>query len=286
MKSSLILIILTLAIGVGIGLIIPGDSEKSDIEVSGSTSSSAAETGDENNANNPGTDGATPGLVKLNRLLQKEIRARQVLEQKLEALSRRIAELDSNGRPFQPTDAEQVENVDAASSRSTDNKWFNEQALIDSGMTSGRADELKTYFEQLELERLYLRDQSIREDWEREKLNEAMQNIVDKEDNLKSQLSESEYDAYLYASGQTNRVKVSNVIASAEAGSAGILSGDYIIRYDNQRIYSGFQLHEATTSGIIDDSVALEVERDGSTLYFYVPRGPLGIRMSSESVAP
>lgn len=286
MKTSLILITLALAIGVVIGLIIPDDPEKADIKVSGSTSGTAIEAGEANTSNNSGTGGATRDFVKLNQLLQKEIRARQALERKFEALSDQIAELESNNRSFKTTDVEQLENIDEASSQSTDNKWFNEQALVDSGMTSSQTNELKTYFEQLELERLYLRDQSIREDWESEQLNDAMQLLTDKEDDLKSQLSESEYDAYLYASGQINRITVTSVLTGSEAGAAGILSGDYIIRYDNQRVYSGFQLHEATTSGSINDSVAVEVERDGATLHFYVPRGPLGIRMSSESVAP
>ena len=286
MKISLIFITLALAVGVAIGLFIQNGTEMADINVSTTVSDTAIGTGDSNTAKNPDAGRLTPDLGELNRLLQKEIRARQALEQKLEALSRQIADLESNSESFKATDAGPVENTGEADVSGADNKWFNEQALVDSGMTSSRAYELKTYFEQLELERLYLRDQSIREGWEREKLDEAMQILADQENDLKSRLSESEYDAYLYASGQTNRVAVTSVLASAEAGTAGILSGDYIIRYDNQRIYSGFQLHEATTSGSINDSVAVEIERDGEILQFYVPRGPLGIRMNSVSVAP
>jgi C-terminal processing protease CtpA/Prc len=286
MKISLIFITLALAIGVVIGLIIQNDSEIADINATTTVSDTAIGTGDSNTAKNPDAGRLTPDLNELYRLLRKEMRARQALEQKLETLSRQIADLKSNSESFKPIDAGPADNISEADVSGADNKWFNEQALVDIGMTSSRANELKNYFEQLELERLYLRDQSIREDWEREKLTEAMQNITDKENDLKSRLSESEYDAYLYASGQTNRVAVTSVLASAEAGTAGILSGDYIIRYDNQRIYSGFQLHEATTSGSINDSVAVEIERDGETLHLYVPRGPLGIRMNSVSVAP
>ena len=110
--------------------------------------------------------------------------------------------------------------------------------------------------------------------------------ITDKEDALKEQLSESAYDAYLYASGKTNRVAVTSVLASAQAGTVGIQPGDHIIRYDDQRVYSGFELRQATSSGDISDTVALEVERDGKTILFYLPRGPLGIRMNAVSIAP
>jgi len=131
-----------------------------------------------------------------------------------------------------------------------------------------------------------LRDQSIREKWSSEKLREAMQALESKEDELKNQLSETAYDAYLYASGRPNRVAVTSVLENAQAGLMGIKSGDHIIRYDNQRIYNWFDLREATASGNISDMVELQVERDDKMIQFYLTRGPLGIRMNSVSVAP
>jgi hypothetical protein len=163
---------------------------------------------------------------------------------------------------------------------------FNEQALIDRGMNSSQVSELKIYFEQLEMDRLYLRDQSIRESWGREKLAEAMQALESREEDFKSQLGESTYDEYLYAAGRPNRVEVTSVLEKGQAGMAGIMSGDQITRYDNQRIYNGFDLREATTSGNISDSVEVEIVRDGRTMQFYLVRGPLGIRMNSVSAAP
>ena len=287
MKTPLIYISLALALGVVIGVFIQSDSETPDLTTTTPIENTAIVASDRNTTKNSGTDHGSADVSELNRLLQREIRARQLLEQKFEALSRQIANLDSNMRSFKETnDSEQVANNGDSDVSGSDDNWFNEQALIDSGMASSQASELKTYFEQLEMERLYLRDQSIRESWDRAKYREAMQTLAGKEDDLKSRLSESAYDAYLYASGQTNRVAVTSVLASAQAGTAGIISGDHIIRYDNQRIYSGFDLREATSQGSIDDTVALEVERDGKIFQFYLPRGPLGIRMNSVSIAP
>ncbi len=147
-------------------------------------------------------------------------------------------------------------------------------------------DPLLVFFEQQELQQLYLRDQAIREGWDRQKYREEFQALNDEEDALKDRLGDSAYDAYLYASGQSNRVAVSSVLATAPAGAAGIQPGDHILRYDNQRIYSGFELRQATTGGNASDSVPVEVERDGEILEFYLIRGPLGIRMNSVSVAP
>jgi S1-C subfamily serine protease len=117
-------------------------------------------------------------------------------------------------------------------------------------------------------------------------LRDEFRQLDDKEESLRDQLGESAYDAYLYASGQSNRVAVTSVLASAQAGQAGIEAGDHILRYDNQRVYNWRDLRTATTSGDISDVVEVEVDRDGETLQFYLARGPLGIRMDSLSVAP
>ena len=113
-----------------------------------------------------------------------------------------------------------------------------------------------------------------------------MRGLDDREQALRDQLGDSAYDAYLYASGQPNRVAVTSVLASAQAAQAGIQPGDLIMRYDRERIYNWRDLRDATTSGNLADSIEIEVERDGDTLQFYVTRGPLGIRMDSRSIAP
>jgi hypothetical protein len=286
-KNPLIIISLSVAISVVFGYFIQNGPESSGLMPDTPDQGRVNIDGGRDAPGIPDAGSAAADIVELDRLLKKEIRARQALEQKLEKLSRQMTELGIGSKPLnENSELEQVAVSDQSSGSNRDKDWFDEQALIDGGMNISQAGELKHNFEQLELERLYLRDQSIREEWNREKLNEAMRALSLKEDEFKNQLSESDYDAYLYASGQTNRVEVTSVFASAEAGTAGILSGDHIVRYDNQRIYNGFELRQATTSGSIEEMVALEVERDGETLQFYLPRGPLGIRMNSVSVAP
>lgn len=287
MNHPFIFITVALAIGVVIGVYVQSDSETSDLTPTTPIPASSITSADRITAINPDTDRAVAGLGELNRLLQNEVRARQQLEYKFEQLSRQMDDLDRNVQSFnRATGTGQEINDDDSDTPDSDNNWFNEQALIDSGMPDSQASELMAHFEQLELERLYLRDQSIRESWDRSKYREALQTIANKEDDLRNRLNESEYDAYLYASGQSNRVAVTSVLSSAQAGTAGIIAGDYIIRYDDQRIYNGFDLREATAGGNIEDTVALEVEREGETLLFYLPRGPLGIRMNSVSIAP
>lgn len=282
MRSPLIFIGLALVIGVGIGVIIQNNPEAPGSTTTPSFDNTAIVANVPNEVISPNSALATADISELSHRLEEEIQARKALEQRLETLSQQITALD-----IKPTSTPDMNPSDqTANAGEQGANWFNEQALLDNGMDSSQANELKVYFEQLEMERLYLRDQSVREDWNREQLREAMQKLAGKEDELKNRLGESAYDAYLYASGQSNRVAVTSVLASAPAGTAGILAGDQIIRYDNQRIYDWQDLREATASGNMNETVAVEVERNGETMQFYLARGPLGIRMNSVSVEP
>ena len=285
LQTSLVAIGLAIGFGIVVGMMINDDSGSSGATPESPDIGQAKPAGDFPMGNADASGQAAARISELNRLLQDEIRARQALQQKLEALSDRVAALDSASEFDIPSqDFEQAgESLDDLR---PEQGWFDQQALLDSGMDNALVSELKLTFEQLEMERLYLRDRAAREDWDRDKTRSEMDVLESREDELRERLGESAYDAYLYASGQTNRVAVTSVLASAQAGQAGIRSGDHILRYDNQRIYNWMDLRSATTSGDISDTVQVEVERDGETLEFYLARGPLGIRMDSLRVAP
>lgn len=287
MKPSLIYLSLTLAIGIAIGVSIQHEPEKPGSVGTGPAANAPILSVNPNAATGSNVEVPSADLEELNRLLQTEIIARKALEIKLAALSQQVAAFGNSLQSFQETEFDEsaVNNTEMEASRSNQ-EWFNQQALLDNGMDYNQASELRVFFEQLEMERLYLRDQSVREDWNRDQLREAMRALDSREIELKTRLGESAYDSYLYASGRPNRVAVTSVLESAQAGTAGIKPGDHIIRYDNQRIYNWRDLREATAGGSISDTVALEVERDGETIEFYLARGPLGIRMDSVSVAP
>ena len=287
MRTHLIIISLALVTGVAIGIFSQNDTETSVVTIPAPNQNTSIVSTDQKAGNNLGTDRSGADIAGLNRLLQNEIKARQNLGQRVETL---VQQMNSLRNDLQSSERA-ISSEQGGDDRESDlpvsyQGGFNEQALIDRGMNSSQASELKIYYEQLEMDRLYLRDQSIRESWGREKLAEAMQALESREDDLKSQLGESTYDAYLYAAGRSNRVEVTSVLEKGQAGMAGIMSGDQITRYDNQRIYNGFDLREATASGNIGDSVEVEIVRDGRTMQFYLVRGPLGIRMNSVSAAP
>lgn len=284
MQAPLIYVALAAAAGIGIGVMLGQQSVTSESVPVAEGQAEAANAGAGAASRDTAAPAVVPDLTELQRSLQDEIRARRALEEKLDRLVRRVAKMGVALEASPGTVA--ADDAPTNDSEVAGQGWFDEQALIEGGMDSVQASQLKAFFEQLEMERLYLRDQAAREGWDRARLRDEFRQLDDKEESLRDQLGESAYDAYLYASGQSNRVAVTSVLASAQAGQAGIEAGDHILRYDNQRVYNWRDLRTATTSGDISDVIEVEVDRDGETLQFYLARGPLGIRMDSLSVAP
>ena len=228
-------------------------------------------------------------LAEMHRRLQDESRARRVLARKVGALERRVAELAQRAGTAPVTGSGGSEDgidTDVTVDSDTGRAWFDEQALIASGMNEARAQELRLFFEQLELERLRLLDRAAREGWDRSARRAEFEILDQREESLQARLGEDEYAAYLYASGRPNRVEVSSVLASAPAGQAGIRAGDRILRYAGQRIYNPRELRAATAAGTFGEPVAIEVERDGETLQIYLARGPMGVRTDALSIVP
>ena len=280
------IIIATLTTGITIGYFVNSSYHPAESASSSSTSNSEIHDTESVNRESSTINRLIVDIDKINQRLQQEIAARQSLEEKLDRLSHQIASLDQQTQFDQNSASTTIESEEVVKDTNSAEQWFNEQALVDSGMSSSQAGELKSFFEQQELDRMYLRDQSIRENWDRQKYREEIQTLADKADTFLNQLDEQAYDAYLYASQQPNRVRVMSVLDSSQAGSAGIQAGDHIISYDNKRVYSGFELRSATTGGDINQTIAVEIERDGEIMELYLNRGPLGIRMNSVSIAP
>lgn len=218
--------------------------------------------------------------------LQQEIEARKNLQTQVTKLDEKIALLEKQSNIQTKTDSATSSHNTASSTRAN-STWFNQQALIDAGMDVTEAQQLKERFEKQELETLYLRDKAVREGWlGNSRYREELQKLETQTGNLKEELDEKAYAAYLFASGQPNGISVQSVLSGSSADNSGILPSDQVLRYDNQRIYNGRDLRNATTQGDINETVAVEVMRDNRRMELYVQRGPLGIRMSPVSIAP
>lgn len=283
MRSSIISLGLAAIIGVIIGLLLQAPDSSTDTTPATSQTGRTAAT--DITTSQPATlDDVSSELEMLRQQLAQEINARNKLQSTVDKLNTKIARLEKQNPAAENT------TPDAATSAptSTENRtWFNQQALIDAGVDAATAENIKTRFESQELKKLYLRDQATREGWygSRRYRNE-LQALDAQTSDLQKELGDEAYAAYLYAAGQPNQVKVQSVLANSAAATAGIQANDQILRYGEQRIYNWRDLRTATTQGSPDETVIVEVIRDGKRRQLYVQRGPLGIRMSSISTAP
>ena len=159
------------------------------------------------------------------------------------------ADSEPTPTPDSPANPHQGSFFGPSGARQND-QWFNEQAMLDAGVDPTKVNFIKDSFEQAEMDKLYLRDQATREGWiNTKRYTDSVKEIEDRTKALRNELSETEYDAYLFAAGRANRVIVSSLLGASPASSAGIQAGDTILKYDNKRIYSWSDLTTATSDG-------------------------------------
>jgi hypothetical protein len=217
--------------------------------------------------------------------LQQARQAHEQLENRLEVLQLRVEEL------------EQVRDTDAVVTAITDSRnpqtetapvvRSSVQTLIDAGIREEQAIWIQERLDEIELQQLYLRDRATREGWLNKpryhKERREYQNAVTE---LRGEVGDDTYDRLLYSLGRANRVVVRDTLQNSPAAQYGLQGGDQIIEYDGQRIFGSNELSTLVTQGSAGVMTLLRVKREGVIHDIYLPRGPLGIRMSSARVAP
>jgi PDZ domain len=232
------------------------------------------------------SDDSSSEINMLRQQLQQEIAARKNLQTTVNDLSKKLVSLASKNTPTHPPKEPAAETAPIPA-KTRGNAWFNQQALIDAGVDKTTAQNLKSRFETQELEKLYLRDRAMREGWFGSRRYRNELELLDAQlSGLQTEIGDEAYRAYLFASGQPNQVLVQSVLENSSAATAGIRADDQILSYAGQRIFSWRDLRTATTQGTINETITIEIVRDGKHLQLYVPRGPLGLRMDSNSAAP
>lgn len=229
-----------------------------------------------------GDDAAVADMLEsLSLALTQEAEYRLVLEEEIEALSARIDDLQARlGEP-------------RASSREGDPRQrrggepLTVARLMDAGINEDVARALKTRLDDIAMQRLYLRDQAMREGWMGDqRYREESQRLAAAQNNIRGEFGDDAYDRYLYASGRPNRVQIQSVLENSPAAEAGLRAGDQIVRYNDTRTYGPGELRRASQGGQAGETVALRVVRDGEQIDIYLPRGPLGVQMTGVSAKP
>lgn len=159
--------------------------------------------------------------------------------------------------------------------------------LLAAGVDPAVAEELKRQTDQWALQRLELIDQASREGWRRsDEFGERMEELRELQPDIRDELGEATYDRYLYESGDSNRVEVSDVIDGSAAQLAGIQYGDVVLSYADSRVFTSRELQRSTRDGSRGESVQVQVLRDGQLISVDLPRGPLGVTLSGARLEP
>ena len=170
---------------------------------------------------------------------------------------------------------------------SQDNTINITEGLIAAGIDPVTAEDIARRQSADALARLELRDQAIRDGTiGSEAYRDALRELRASETNLQSEVGSDAWDRYLYLTGQSNRIAVRSVMLGSAAERAGIQAGDMITSYDDSPLYQYRDLRAATIDGERDETVNLTVVRDGQPMTISLPRGPLGVRLSSLSLNP
>ena len=224
-------------------------------------------------------------LNSLQKRLSQEERQRHSLQKRVTELERKLKKLQLITKSIE--NEEPVAEKDTEMSAEVEEELDRETQLVAAGLEPQQAKSITQFLGDIEMERLYLHDQATREGWlGTPRYRQEIMTLVEREEELRLELGDTDYDLYLYGTGQPNRVIIQSVIEDSPAQKVGIQSKDIAYSYAGNRLYTIRDLVTATTEGIANESFFLEVIRDRHIYEFYLPRGPLGVRVTSESHKP
>jgi len=200
----------------------------------------------------------------------------------LAELRQRITQLEQYGKD--PA----VEN-DAASTRPERPKTPQAQrdALLRAGVAAEVAEDIVWRRAQVSLDRLDLRDQAIREGWlNTERYREELRKINQERVSMRDEIGVDSFDRYLFETGQDNRVLVDSIIPGSAGEESGMLPGDVIEHYGEQKVFNFRDLRRATSDGARGELVPVVVRRGTQQVELWLPRGPIGIGLGATRVDP
>lgn len=209
-----------------------------------------------------------------------------LIKQQLQEIELAIENLstmeDTGDRTFKPATTAGSRFTSAYSQR-----IYNLDQLIKGGLDPALAEDIVRRKNSVELKRLELQDRATRENYlDTQRYYDELALINSMDISLRDELGDQRYDEYLYNSKQNNRIRISSVMLESAAERAGILSGDIVLSYDNQRMFSWQELKDATSEGQLGDYVSISIYRDGEIFSFSVPRGPLGVQLGAARLPP
>lgn len=214
--------------------------------------------------------------------VSEERRARQLLEDELLAV---YAEIDSVRAGLLPsagiepgfteiTAEDTIVNARAGRASSEGPPTDRRGAMIEAGLAPGRADHILRREEELRYESM----QAVFEARNSGESIDRFSTNFNPDAMLREEIGDAEYELYLKGNGRPTSVGISNVMASSPGERAGLQSGDEIVGYDGERVFSSFELMQLTMAGG-EGNVVIDVVREGSPMQIVLPRGPIGVEI-------
>jgi len=212
--------------------------------------------------------------------LEFERQARRALAEEVAEL-RRALEAERSAAPgggagsedAPAAGAQAARGAEASEDTSAGGPAFDAEALVAAGVSALDADRLRESWEAHELAKLELTNRALREGWRRPRIYGERLAL---DAALRAELAD-QYDAYLYATGQENRLVVEEVLEGSAAGAAGFEEDDMILSYDGERVYAPAELRRTTASCRPGAYVSVAVIRSGQRDTLRAPCGPLGV---------
>jgi hypothetical protein len=159
--------------------------------------------------------------------------------------------------------------------------------LVEAGIDNFTAEAITQEQNDLTLLQLDLRDKAVRADYlDSDRYRDELRSLRDQTRSIRQEVGDEHYDRYLFASGQTNRIRISSVMTTSAAENAGISDGDVLVSYAQQRIFTFSDLQTASSQGVRDEPVFITIIRDDREMSLTIPRGPLGVQLIPTRVNP
>ena len=166
-------------------------------------------------------------------------------------------------------------------------RLYNLDNLIKGGIEPSLAEDIVRRKNSIELKRLALQDLATRDNYlNTQRYYDELSEINEQDVTLREELGDQQYDEYLFASKQNNRIRIASVMLGSAAEQVGIKKGDVVLSYNDTRMFTWQELKDATSEGQLGEYVSISIYRDGAIYSFSVPRGPLGTQLGSTRLEP